>query len=320
MKKKLVCLMTACLLPLGCAAGCGSESDSPVVEQTTQPEQKFTYKDSSDGSVTITGFDIAPSEGYTLKLPESIEGKAVATIGENAFANAERIGSPLLPTNLRRIEDGAFSGSDITNLNVARYELLNIGKNAFRDCTQLEGVIAMDSTVYFGAHSFENSSVKSMTASGSNVTFGEYAFSGANELEAIDLTGTVDIGDNVFESCEKLASVVLTDCDFTMGTYAFADSGVQNVVIRNSDGRIGDYAFEGCTSLQRVDFGEGVTDLGMHTFQGCTSLSMIVLPASIISIDPSTFEGCDNLTIMAPADSYPLAFAKTNGYGSAIYG
>ena len=319
MKKKLVCLMTACLLPLGCAAGCASEEGSTETVETTQPEQKFLYE-IQDGAATITGFDLAPSEGYTLKLPESIEGKPVETIGENAFSGAVRIGSPLLPANLRRISDSAFSGSDISDLKISQYELLNIGQNAFRDCAQLENVNAMNSTVFFGAHSFENSSVKSVSAMDSTITFSEYAFSGAKELQTVELTGSADFGDNVFEGCDKLESVVLNDCNFTMGNYAFSESGVKSVVIRNSEGRLGDYAFDSCTNLERVDLAEGVTDLGMHTFQGCTSLTMIVLPASIISIDPSVFEGCESVTIMAPAGSYPLAFAETYGYASAING
>jgi hypothetical protein len=36
------------------------------------------------------------------------------------------------------------------------------------------------------------------------------------------------------------------------------------------------YVFSGCTSLQRVTFGEGVNSIGYHVFDGCAALTSVI--------------------------------------------
>ena len=73
---------------------------------------------------------------------------------------------------------------------------------------------------------------------------------------------------------------------------------------------IEDNAFRG-TSVVTVELPYSVTEIGWFAFADCKSLTSVTLPASVESIGYGAFEGCPHLTVIAPADSYAVAYAKS---------
>ena len=107
----------------------------------------------------------------------------------------------------------------------------------------------------------------------------------------------VAIGDNVFEECNFIKSVTISDGITSIGHSAFHKcTSLESITIPASVKKIGAMAFSDCTSLNKVEMAEGVTTIGVSAFWGCTALKNITLPESLTSIESSAFYGCTSLT------------------------
>ena len=79
----------------------------------------------------------------------------------------------------------------------------------------------------------------------------------------------------------------------SIGNEAFEDcSSLISVVFPESLESIGDYAFEDCSSLTSVIFPESLKSIGDYAFNDCSSLTSIVFPKSLKSIGTSAFSDC----------------------------
>ena len=101
------------------------------------------------------------------------------------------------------------------------------------------------------------------------------------------LADKTTIGDNAFNNCNGLKSIVISD------------------IVEN----IGNGAFYGCSSLSSIDFGKGVKTIGNIVFYWCSSLTKIVIPENVTSIGNITFNTCyfhkDNFINNSSATGYP---------------
>ena len=138
------------------------------------------------------------------------------------------------------------------------------------------------------------------------------------------------IGEEAFEYCTSLTSVIISNGVESIGYSAFVDcSCLTSVTIPNSVKSIDDYAFAGCSSLTSITVDKGnpiydsrdncnaiietatntlhtgcqstiipesVTSIGEHAFSGCSGLTSITIPNSVTSIGGSAFTSCSNLT------------------------
>lgn len=104
-----------------------------------------------------------------------------------------------------------------------------------------------------------------------NVNDTPYDIKSFDELKYF--TGLTSIGEDAFEGCQNLQSIVLP----------------------NSITNIGQNAFLGCGSLASLFIPNSVTKIGAFAFRGCCSLTSITIPASVSSIGSSPFGGCTEL-------------------------
>lgn len=133
----------------------------------------------------------------------------------------------------------------------------------------------------------------------------------------------VEIGNNAFEYCDNLLSVVIPDGVVSVGEHAFSeDSSLTNVVF--GDGlveikssafswcvklcgellfpsslrTIGNFAFNNCSELSGdLVFNEGLETIGMYAFQNCRKITSVSFPESLEQLGYVSFDGCDNLKI-----------------------
>lgn len=61
----------------------------------------------------------------------------------------------------------------------------------------------------------------------------------------------------------------------SIGANAFLGSALTAAVIPDSVTKVGNFTFYGCTSLQSVQFGSGLTDTAYEMFYGCSSLASV---------------------------------------------
>jgi hypothetical protein len=122
-----------------------------------------------------------------------------------------------------------YAGSKFTVSIPPRIQKLpvtSIGKDAFRNCSDVLSVVMPNSVT----------------------SIGSWAFTGCRSLNSVTIPGSVtSIGNNAFEGCRSLASITIPDSVTSIGEYAF--DGCRNlasIIIGNGVKRIGDEAFSNC--------------------------------------------------------------------------
>ena len=112
------------------------------------------------------------------------------------------------------------------------------------------------------------------------------------------------IGDNAFQGCTSLTTVVIPDSVTTIGIAAFDGCiSLTTIAIPDSVTTIGEDAFYGCTLLTTIVIPDSVTEIRQGAFADCTSLTTVVIPDSVTAIREYAFADCTSLTTVAIPDS-----------------
>lgn len=230
----------------------------------------------------------------------------ITEINRYAFSGASCILSVEIPNTVTKIGDWAFCGCSGLDYVSVGNRVEGIGRNAFEDCCKLR-------EVYMKA---------------SNVTCTHTERKKRYDYEY----SLVSIGDEAFNNCESLVSIVIPNSVTCIGHYAFGNCiSLESVTIGKSVREIGDCAFKGCKCLNTVVFqatkctymgssyvtimmdssqdlvfrdcialktlniGENVTVIPSYAFKGCSGLTSVVLPNSVEQIGEYAFAECEGL-------------------------
>lgn len=130
---------------------------------------------------------------------------------------------------------------------------------------------------------------------GNNVTnIGNDAFEYCYNLTSVVIPNNItSIGLSAFQNCYSLASVVIPDSVMSIGSNAFNMCYcLTSLVIPNSVTSIGDSAFYYCYSLTSIIIPDSVTNIDNDTFRYCYSLTSVVISDSVTSIGSNVFNNC----------------------------
>ncbi|MBP5266050.1 MAG: leucine-rich repeat protein [Lachnospiraceae bacterium] len=121
-------------------------------------------------------------------------------------------------------------------------------------------------------------------------------------LTAIPSTGSITIPDgvtsikeNLFKDHTEITSISIPDSVTDLGSGFQGCTGLQTVTIGTGITSLGANTFYNCTTLSTVNFPSTLTTIGADAFKGCKGLKTIDIPASCTSVDPNAFSGCSNL-------------------------
>jgi hypothetical protein len=185
--------------------------------------------------------------------------------------------------------------------------VMSISSGAFKDCTNLTGVIIPVSIMSIGNDAFSNTTWLNNQPNGL-VYAGKvlYTYKGSmptNTAISNIRTDTVGIADFAFVRCRNLISITIPSSVRFIGNYAFYNcSNLTNITIPTSVTFIGESAFDSCTSLTSITIPTSVTSIGRFVFARCTGLTSIIIPSSVIFIDTAAFRESTSLTsITIPA-------------------
>lgn len=260
-----------------------------VMPATVRADQYGDFTYSTDGTnITITGYT---GSGGEVKIPDTINGLPVTTIGCQAFANCSGL------TNAINV----VIGSNVTT----------IADDAFFCCTKLTAVVMTNSVISMGYTVFYNCpNLTNITLSASLTSIGPGAFAYCASLRNVTIPASVtNIGADPFEACPSLTAIAV---DATNSFYSSV-AGVlfdksQTTLIQCPGAKAGSYAipngvtdlaeasFFGCASLTSVTIPNGVASIGFSVFDDCSNLVNITIPPSVTSIGDDAFEMCGNLT------------------------
>ena len=290
-----VCL---CILPVSAAADReGTCKPYPAASYV------LTYEELQDGTLCITGYEGEPKG--RLVLPETIHGKTVTRIGDNAFGGGAFFrGDLILPATVTEIGGRAFDSCRCLDGRLSLPEgLRTIGYGAFAHCWELSGSLVIPDTVTeIGGSAFTSCGKFQSLKLGKGLTaISEEAFSGMKRLTG-SLTipeGVTSIGKSAFVGAEKLrGSLVLPKTLKTIDEYAFSGCGFTGTLeIPDSVTRLGASAFSGCKGLTGVKIGSGIKAIQKNTFWNCTGLTWPVdIPEQVTEIGEGAFYGCTGFT------------------------
>lgn len=150
-------------------------------------ESAFEYEDYASDSVVITKYLGNFSE---VNIPDTLDGKKVSVIGENAFENRNVLTSVMIPYGVTLIDEGAFY-----------------------DCPKLKSVIIPNSVTLIGTSAFgECKALTDVTLPNGANAIGSFAFIDCIRLKNLTLSDSLTyIGCRAFENCTSLTSVTIPD-------------------------------------------------------------------------------------------------------------
>lgn len=298
--KKIVTLFTAVLLTLQAAfpafavrqlrteyAQSTGTVDFEVAEKvrTKGSYENLVYEITGD-EVTVTGFENQPTG--ELKIPETIEGKTVTTIADNAFRFCDEI-SALTAPSVRTIGKHAFyrCGS-LASVSIPKAETLS--DYCFHSCGAIKsidmpGVTTVGTGAFMGDDAVEMQITSAVMPSVSLIK--KYAFAWCDELTEIKMPNVQTIEPQAFRGCTKLTSIEIAPENeyFTSeGAVIYNKEKTAIIAYPSASGdfetdvqTIAEGAFVSCNGLTSIKMPE-VTSVGDFAFFTCHNLSEVEMP------------------------------------------
>lgn len=144
---------------------------------------------------------------------------------------------------------------------------------------------------------------------GKPVSIADKAFAGRSLRSVTIEEGVTSVGKNAFQNCTDLTDVTWNVKNGGNKATKAAEAvfagctSLERVTFGDAVELVPKYAFYGCTGLQNVTFGNNLTTIGYDAFRGCTNLSDVTLPESLTVLEDYVFYGCKAFTeVTIPAN------------------
>ena len=300
-----------------------------VAEDDALRSGDYQYRVLEDGTAEITSYS---GKDSVLKIPNTLDGKTVTSIGDQAFAWCRALTSIELPDSVISMGVNLFANCEsLKNIQVSPEQPV------FAD---IDGVLfnkVEKSLICYPA----GKQVEAYEIPQGILQIGDRAFFRCSSLTNIELPDSVtSIGDQAFAECFALTNIELPDSVTSMGVNPFAGcESLKNIQVSPEqpvfaviDGvffnkaekslicypagkqeeayevpqgiqQIKFGAFGECRALTTIKLTDSVTSIGESAFYDCRSLTSIELPDGVTSIGEYAFSWCSSLTNIELPDS-----------------
>lgn len=309
------CEMAEINKPIGWSDGWSNNADIIVWGQPIPPvETKFEYV-TSGSYASITGC----TGSGEIKIPSTIDGYTVSSIGAGAFSGNDEITKITIPSYVHAIEATAFDNCPkleaIIFEGTHNYYFGSIDGVLYKDSNKQiykypEGKKNKTFTVPYHvdiitAYAFKDNHYLTKVILPSDVVGNNYvgkleqgAFQGCTALTAVEGCAATYLERDVFRDCSDLTEITfLADDVWGIGNYSFLNcTSLESVTFEGNMHTIGYQVFGFCSSLKNVTFNGTLASLSMHAFEGCLCLNEITIPEGPTAMISEAFKGCINLT------------------------
>ena len=220
----------------------------------------------------------------------------VTKIQDEEFRDCINLVSVNIPETVKEIGLRAFFGCEnLQKINLPP-GLTYIDHSAFAGCVLLPDLEIPDGIKTIEWQTFAACEFKGIKLPKNLEKIGEEAFNGCNKLETIVIPDNVtEIGDDAFQYCEELESVTLPEGLKSISYGAFSEcKKLSAIKFPKGLESIGDNAFYGCKSLKTVELPPNIKSIG--AFCKCISLERVMIPDEVTEFGHSAFRHCIKLT------------------------
>ena len=256
-------------------------TEEPTEKPTETPLEHFEYEISEDKSAVYINRYLGTDDD--VRIPDFIEGLPVTAINGTQ-------------------SKGAFEDSAVRYISMPNTVSV-IGKNAFKNCSEIDYIYFVDALREIGESAFENCSA-TITC---NLEFsaleciGDRAFYGCTAIKRVYLPDTVSsIGDEAFANCSSLIDIELSDSLIEIGSSAFENCySLERIFIPSGVEMkdAGSPAFVGTPLLKTIVFEEGREEISGAPYFNLNSGADIYIPKSVKRVSLSPFIVEDNIPI-----------------------
>lgn len=241
---------------------------------------------------------------------------AVKSIGENCFAYCTNLTCISIPNGITRIEPYTFWDCASLKEILLPNTITTIEEAALGACYALEDIKIPENVKNIGKEAFKSCrNLKSINIPATVTTIGYNCFAEADNLQSIniddfaawceiDFTGKFPINKlRINGKPIYIENLTIPDNVKKIGSYVFNNcEDIKYVKMSNSVASIGTCAFSGCKSLVEISLPSNLKTLGGGSFSNCEKLEYITIPESCTNILSGTFNHCNNLeTITIPS-------------------
>lgn len=247
-------------------------------------------------NTTVVGdYQYAASGLKEVNIPNLI-----SFTGSNQFTCCTKLVAVEDLGSVSSIPTNAFSNCNLLADVVLPDSCRTIQSSAFKNCNMLSSIENINKVTSFEESCFEGCSSLTLTASDIQQAYsiGSNAFRQSNLSGDIVLNNVTAFGTNVFRGCSNITSIDLTNVPVT---------------------QIAQYEYEGCTSLQKIKYGSGVTDIKQLWQRGLGSQLFIKGIFDDISSADMYNVNLQNKTIINPIKASKF-FAEQKGNPNICYG
>ena len=274
-----LCLTLCLMIP----ASAEESAEEPALES-----EGFRWRLLEDGTAEILKYT---GEELRLILPETLDGRPVTSIGEEAFYNYKYDMSGItIPASVTHIGSGAFSLTDLKEIIIPA-GVVSMGDNPFGYCISLETITVAEGNPAF----YVQDGVLFCSEDRSLVCFPNMLADPEDEEEHTYTVpaGTEIIRGDAFGGVEGLSEIFLPDSLRAIGSQAFGFCfGLNGITIPDSVTEIGDAAFDSCKYLGRAVLPAGLKQIPSMLFYECEELSAVDIPATVTEIGGGAFTFC----------------------------